>query len=151
MLSKPPIHKNGVKEGDTLVRLIFKIILQKVIRDAKINNIRGITIYKLVQILQYADDTDTVEQSQAASKRQQETCHLQNNQDKVKYMPVRKRTPRTVPLLQKLSLINLKPCTGLHTRDQMLTIKMMLSAEIKRRHILSANASTDLGSISNHT
>jgi hypothetical protein len=50
-----------VKQGDALVCLLFKIILEKVIRDVKIYT-RGI-IYKLVQIFEYADDIDIVEQS----------------------------------------------------------------------------------------
>jgi sorting nexin-29 len=61
------IHKNGLRQGDALVCLLFNIALERVIRDAGIN-VRGTIFYKCVQILAYADDIDIIGRTQRAMK-----------------------------------------------------------------------------------
>jgi sorting nexin-29 len=58
-LSEPLPIRNGVHQGDALACLLFNIVLEKVIRDAKINT-RSSIFYKSVQTFVYADDIDIV-------------------------------------------------------------------------------------------
>jgi sorting nexin-29 len=58
MLSSPIITRNGVRQGNSLVCLLFNIALVNVITDAGIN-VRTI-FCKSIQILAFADDFDTV-------------------------------------------------------------------------------------------
>jgi sorting nexin-29 len=57
--SEPINVKHGVRQGDALVCLLFNTVLGKVITDAAVN-MRGTIFYKSLQILAYADDTDTI-------------------------------------------------------------------------------------------
>jgi len=58
-LSEPMPTARGVKQGDALACLLFKIALEKVIRDSGIQT-RGTIFFKIVQILAYADDIDLI-------------------------------------------------------------------------------------------
>ena len=54
-LSESSCIQNGLRQGDALACILFNIALEKVIRDANINQCGNI-FYKSVQILAYADD-----------------------------------------------------------------------------------------------
>ena len=51
--------RNGLRQGDALACILFNIALEKIIRDANINQ-RGNIFYKSVQILAHADDIDII-------------------------------------------------------------------------------------------
>ena len=54
--------QNGLRQGDALACISFNMALEKIIRDANINQ-RGNIFYKSVQILAYADDIDIISTS----------------------------------------------------------------------------------------
>jgi len=54
--------RNGLRQGDALACVLFDITLEKIIREANINQ-RGNIFYKSVQILAYADDIDIISRS----------------------------------------------------------------------------------------
>ncbi|GFT07661.1 putative endonuclease-reverse transcriptase [Trichonephila clavipes] len=51
--------KNDVLQGDTLACLLFKLALEKVVRDSNINT-RGNINNKSMQLLAFADDIDII-------------------------------------------------------------------------------------------
>ena len=53
---------NGLRQGDALACILFNMALEKIIREANINQ-RGNILYKSVQILAYADDIDIISRS----------------------------------------------------------------------------------------
>jgi hypothetical protein len=85
-----------------------------------------------VQIFEYADNTDIVEQSQAVSKRQQETSHLQNNQDKVKHMPVRKKDSKDSLSRTRIVPYKSETLNSFTYQGPDVNCKNDISAEIKR-------------------
>jgi sorting nexin-29 len=77
---------------------LFKIALQKVIRDVAVNT-RGTIFYKSVQILAYADDIDIIGRTPAAMietitslEKAAKCMNLFINQEKTKYMAVTKKS-----------------------------------------------------------
>ena len=50
---------NGLRQGDSLACILFNIVLEKIIREANINQ-RGNIFYTSVQILGYADNIDII-------------------------------------------------------------------------------------------
>jgi len=64
-LSDSITTKKGLRQGDSLACLLFKLALQKVVRSAGIQT-NGTIFDKLVQLLAYADDTDIIARSQTA-------------------------------------------------------------------------------------
>jgi hypothetical protein len=102
-LSEPINVKNGVRQGDALVCLLFNIALEKVIRDSAVNT-RGTIFYKSVQILAYADDIDIIGRTQSAMTKTFTTLekaakgmNLFINQEKTKYIPVTKKSHASYP------------------------------------------------------
>jgi hypothetical protein len=102
-LSEPINVKNGVRQGDALVCLLFNIALEKVIRDAAVN-IRGTIFHKSVQILAYADDIDIIGRTQSAMtdaftslEKATKGMNLFINQGKAKYLPVTKNSHASYP------------------------------------------------------
>jgi hypothetical protein len=84
--------RNGLRQGDALACILFNIALEKIIREANINQ-GGNIFYKSVQILAYADDTDIISRSPkllqeaiTALDRAARTMGLEINQAKTKYM-----------------------------------------------------------------
>jgi len=84
--------RNGLRQGDTLACILFNITLEKVIREANINQ-HGNIFHKSVQILAYADDTDITSRSPKslpevtiALDRAARMMGLEINQAKTKYM-----------------------------------------------------------------
>jgi len=84
--------RNGLRQGDALACILFDITLEKIIREANINQ-RGNIFYKSVQILAYADDIDIISRSPKslqeitiALDRAARMMGLEINQAKTKYM-----------------------------------------------------------------
>jgi sorting nexin-29 len=101
--SEPINVKNRVRQGDALACLLFNIALEKVIRNAAVN-IRGTIFDKSVQILAYADDIDIIGRTQSAVieaftslEKAAKDTNLFINQEKTKYMPVRKKSHANYP------------------------------------------------------
>jgi hypothetical protein len=83
---------NGFRQGDELACTLFNIALEKIIRDANINQ-HGNIFYKSVQILAYADYIDIISRSlkslqeaTIALDRAARTMGLEINPAKTKYM-----------------------------------------------------------------
>jgi sorting nexin-29 len=81
-----------LRQGDALACILFNIALEKIIRDANINQ-RGNIFYKSVQKLAYADDNDIISRSPnslqeaaIALDRAARRMGLEINQAKTKYM-----------------------------------------------------------------
>jgi len=66
-LSDSIITKKGLRQGDSLVYLLFNLALEKAVRNAGMQASRTI-FYKSVQLLTYADDTDIIARSRATLK-----------------------------------------------------------------------------------
>ena len=82
----------GLRQGDALACILFNIALEKIIRDANINQ-RGNIFYKSVQILAYADDIDIIsrtlkslQEATVALDRAARRTGFEINQAKTKYM-----------------------------------------------------------------
>ncbi|GFU28776.1 putative endonuclease-reverse transcriptase [Trichonephila clavipes] len=58
-LLDPLRGKNGVRQGDALACLLFTLALEKVVRDSSIST-RGNIFNKSIQLLDFADDIDTI-------------------------------------------------------------------------------------------
>ena len=83
---------NGLRQGDAVACILFNMALEKIIREANINQ-RGNIFYKSVQILAYADDIDIISSSQKSLQeaiivldRATRMMGLEINQAKTKYM-----------------------------------------------------------------
>jgi hypothetical protein len=84
--------QNGLRQGDALACILFNIALEKIIREANINQ-RGNIFYKSVQILAYEDDIDIISRSPkslqeatTALDRAAKMMGLEINQAKTKCM-----------------------------------------------------------------
>jgi hypothetical protein len=84
--------RNGLRQGDVSACILFNIALEKIIRDANINQ-RSNICYKSVQILVYADDIDIISRSSKslqeatiALDRAARRMGLEINQAETKYM-----------------------------------------------------------------
>jgi sorting nexin-29 len=84
--------QNGLKQDDALACILFNVTLEKIIREANINQ-RGNIFYKSVQILAYADDIDifsrstkSLQEVTIALDRAARMMGLEINQAKTKYM-----------------------------------------------------------------
>jgi len=84
--------QNGLRQGDALACILCNIALEKIIREANINQ-RGNIFYKSVQILVYVDDIDTISRSPKSLQeatteldRAARMMGLEINQAKTKYM-----------------------------------------------------------------
>ena len=84
--------RNALRQGDALACILFNIALEKIIREANINQ-SGNIFYKSVQILTYADSTGII--SRSLKSLQEATTALDSaarmmgleiNQAKTKYM-----------------------------------------------------------------
>ncbi|XP_071037725.1 uncharacterized protein [Parasteatoda tepidariorum] len=102
--SEPMEVKNGVRQGDALACLLFKLALEKIIRDSGINT-RGHIFHKSVQIFAFADGIDIIARTQSDLKqaflsmqKDAEKMHLTINQEKTKYMQCTKITDSTTHL-----------------------------------------------------
>jgi sorting nexin-29 len=91
-LSESFYIQSGLRQGDVLACILFNIALEKIIRDANINQCGNI-FYKSVQILAYADDIDIISRSlkslqeaTIALDRATRRMGLEINQAKTKYM-----------------------------------------------------------------
>jgi sorting nexin-29 len=58
-LSAQFVTMNGLTQGDALACLLLNVALEKLIRDSGIQTRRA-TVYKLVQLLAYSDDLDSI-------------------------------------------------------------------------------------------
>jgi sorting nexin-29 len=67
-LSDPITKKKGLIQGDLLACLLFNLALETVVRNAGIQK-KETVFYKSVQLLAYADDTDTMVISRKALKK----------------------------------------------------------------------------------
>ena len=81
-----------MRQGDSLACILFNIVLEKIIREANINQ-HGNILYTSVQILTYADDIDIISRFQkslreatVALDKAARVMGLEINQDKTKYM-----------------------------------------------------------------
>jgi sorting nexin-29 len=84
--------RNGLRQGDALACILFNIALEKIKRDANINQRRNV-FYKSVQILAYANDIDIIsstpkslQEATIALVRAARRTELEINQAKTKYM-----------------------------------------------------------------
>jgi 4-hydroxy-L-threonine phosphate dehydrogenase PdxA len=125
--------------------LLFNIALEKVIRYAKINT-RGGIFCKSVQIFAYADDIDIVGRSQVAVKevfisleKAAKKMGLQVNKGKAKYMPVTKKDYAHISSHIEIGSYQFETVHSFTYLGSEVNCKNDVSAEIKKKYILSAN------------
>ncbi|GFU18735.1 putative endonuclease-reverse transcriptase [Trichonephila clavipes] len=61
-------YKNGVRQGDALVCLLFNLALEKVVRDSNINT-GGNIFNKSIKLLAFADDIDIIARTPIALRQ----------------------------------------------------------------------------------
>ena len=93
--------RQGLRQGDVLSQLLFNVVLEIIVRRAKLQT-NGTIFNKLTQILAYADDIDIIGRSQAAVRdaylaleREANKVGLKINENKTKYM-IAAGTDRTI-------------------------------------------------------
>ena len=93
--------RQGLRQGDVLSTLLFNVVLEIIVRRAKLQT-NGTIFNKLTQILAYADDIDIIGRSQAAVRdaylaleREANKVGLHINENKTKYM-IAAGTDRTI-------------------------------------------------------
>jgi sorting nexin-29 len=130
--------RNGWRQGDAFVCILFNIALVKIIRDANINQ-RGNVFYKSVQILAYADNIDIISRSPKslqeaaiALDRAARRMGLEINQAKIKYMicGTKKKYVENVFKVKHMTLESVNSFVYLGT---LITTKNNISAKIKNR------------------
>ena len=96
-LSDSIITKKGLRQGDSLVCLLFNSALEKAVRNAGMQT-SGTIFYKSVQLLTYADDIDIIARSRATLKeaflsleRVAGEMGLRIKEEKTKYLTTRER------------------------------------------------------------
>jgi len=89
--------KKGLRQGDSLVSLLFNLALEGVVKNAGIET-SGTIFYKSVQLLAYAYDIDIIVRSRAALKeaflsleRVAGEMGIRINEEKTKYLTTRER------------------------------------------------------------
>jgi sorting nexin-29 len=134
--------RNGLRQGDALACILFNRALEKIIREANINQ-RGNIFYKSVQILAYADDIDIISRS---LKSLQETITaldraaimmgLEINQAKTKYMicGTKKKYVENVFKVKRMTFEQVNSFMYLGT---LITTGNDISAEINNRITLA--------------
>lgn len=87
--------KKGLKQGDPLSTVLFNIVLEKIIRESKIQS-GGLIYHQRQQIIAYADDLVLLTRSKVEMERAFRNLEeaakrygLKINQDKTKYMELR--------------------------------------------------------------
>jgi hypothetical protein len=105
-LSKPLEVYNGLRQGDAVAGLLFKIALEKAVCFSGIQTTSHV-FNKSVQLLVYADDIDLIAMSEASLKQtflQLESAArmmgLRINQSKTMYMPVCTRRTSNITYLE---------------------------------------------------
>jgi sorting nexin-29 len=123
---------------------LFNIALEKVIRDAAVNT-RGTVLYKSVQILAYADDTDIIGRTQAAMieaftslEKAAKGMNLFINQEKTNYMPVTKNSHANYPHYLEVGPYKFQVVLSFTYLGSDVNCNNDNSAEIQKR-ILTAN------------
>ena len=83
-LSRPFATTKGLRQEDGLACLLFNLTLERAIRDSRVDT-TGTILYKLTQILAYADDIDIINvyQAEAFQGIEQATENLDNLPDEV--------------------------------------------------------------------
>ena len=83
--------RQGLRQGDVLSQLLFNVVLEIIVRRAKLQT-NGTIFNKLTQILAYADDIDIIGRSQVAVRdaylvleREANKVGLKINENKTKY------------------------------------------------------------------
>jgi hypothetical protein len=97
LISETSETKRGLRQGNSLSWYLFNLVLEKVIRDAKLD-IRGNICTRTVQILAYADDLvivertiQTMKESFMALETSARKMGLAVNEEKMKFMEVGKK------------------------------------------------------------
>jgi hypothetical protein len=122
--------------------MLFNIALEKIIRDANINQ-RGNIFYKSVQILAYADDTDIISRSPKslqeatiALDRAARRMGLEINQAKTKHMICGSRK-KYVENVFKVKNMTFERVNSFVCLETLITSDNNISAEINNRITLA--------------
>jgi len=94
MKSNPVTVKSGLRQGDSISHILFNLVLEKVIREMKIDPHEGIKLRNsTIPLLEYADDIVLMDESQDGVKRLCDRLNdatlkvgLQINEQKTEYM-----------------------------------------------------------------
>ena len=135
----------GLKQGDGLSCLLFNIALEKIIRNAKLEN-KGTIYSKSIQILAYADDIDivgrtinSVKEACLALSKAASNMELTINEEKTKFMQVTSKPLMISELIvgeQKFEVVLLFKYLGtIVTNDN----NLLLDKEIRYRISLANN------------
>lgn len=143
-ISNPFETEVGVRQGDALACLLFNIALDKVVREAQLNN-RGTIFNKSTQILAYADDVDIITRTIRQAKETFTTFEaaannmgLHVNEQKTKFMAATKNQ-RVRDIGQNIT-INDHNFEGVREFEYLgatITVDNNNSAEIRRRIMLA--------------
>jgi sorting nexin-29 len=140
-LSDPIITKKGLRQGVSLVCLLFNLALQKVVRDTGIQT-NGTIFYKSVQLLAYTDDIDTIARSPTALKeaflsleRAARVMGLKINEEKTKYMTT--RVTKNQPKYYQIEKFNFETVQSFTYLGSLVDVKNDNSVEIRERLLLA--------------
>jgi sorting nexin-29 len=134
--------RNGLRQGYALACILFNIALEKIVREANINQC-GNVFYKSVQILAYADDIDISSRSPNSLKEATTTLDkaarmmgLEINQAKTKYMicGTKKKYVENVFKVKHMTFERVNSFVYLGT---LITADINVSAEINNRITLA--------------
>jgi sorting nexin-29 len=141
-LSESFHRRNGLRQGDALACILFNIALEKIIREANINQ-RGNIFYKSVQILAYADNIDIISRSpkslQEATITLDEAARmmgLEINEAKPKYM-ICGTKKKYVENIFKVKHMTFERVNSFLYLGTLITADNNLSAEINNRITLA--------------
>jgi hypothetical protein len=136
-VSRDFLVEKGVRQGDALSCLLFKIVLERVIRKSGVNT-RGSIFGKSVQVLAFADDIALVARSKKylieafeAIEKEARPAGLIINQEKTKYFPVAKAQCTQTHI--SIKEYNFETVTEFIYLGSMFNSKNEILPEIRRR------------------
>ena len=122
----------------------MSIALEKIIGDAAVT-IRGTIFHKPVQILAYADDIDIIGRTRSATteaftslEKVANSMSLHINQEKIKYMPVTKKSHASYPHYLEVGPDKFQVVQSFTYLGSDVNCNNDISTEIQK-HILAAN------------
>lgn len=136
----------GLRQGDALACLLFNVALEKVVRDAGLDN-RGTIYNKSIQTLAYADDIDLVARTIRKTKEAftslsnaAEDMGLRVNEEKTKIMtstPDNNNRARNIGQNITIGDHNFEVVTNFTYLGSLVNSENIISEEIKRRIMLA--------------
>ena len=131
--------ERGLRQGDALACLLFNIAMEKVVRDAKLNQ-RGNIFYKSTQLLAYADDVDIITRDTRQVKENLNRfvaaaadMGLEINEGKTKLLASTVQYQNRIGLSMEIGNYDFEVVPSFVYLGSMVTDKNDMTSEIQRR------------------